>query len=1152
MIFSTRSLFAGRSPASACIAIGSLCIAIGSLGAARFARADNQMPGPQLTSVFPAGGKQATSVEVSIAGANIDDATSLVFSHPGLSATAKMVASKADDTLRPEPRQFTVTISGTVPPGLYEVRAAGPSGISNPRTFAVGTLNEVVDRDPADKISTAREVPLESTISAVMGGERADFFKFTAKRGQRVLIESWARRIDSKLDPRLVLYDAAGHELARAKERIHRDALLDFTAPADGSYVVKLYDFLYQGGQDYFYRLTLSTGPRLDFIMPPSGLAGSKSKYTLFGRNLPGGVPTGDPSASGTPLERLDVEIQLPTDPAAIQQYGGDAFAEATQFDQDAFAYRLQTPRGETNPINIYYAAAPVVREQEPNNTPAQAQKISLPCEVVGQFNPRGDQDWYQFDARQGDAWTIEVFSQRMGLSTDPYLLVQRVNHAADGKEQMADVAESDDTKLDRRHEERDAFLNLEFDDPVVHFVAPQDGTYRVLVRDLYGESRGSPEYIYRLAIHRPAPNFRALLLEEAPSESDNHERVNLWSAIVHAGRSTSVAVLAKREDGFAGPIHLSVEGLPPEITCPGATIGPGADIASLVFTAAGADPAKTKAASAVKPAAPNPAAWNGALRVVARAKIGDRDVIHEARVVTSVWRVEQASQQPVAFRMAPQFALAASANSMPRITLDLGDGKPLQTAPGAKLELPVKIARGDNRKGIIKCWISGACPGMSYSELDIPPDATQAKLPLMVTSQVPPGEYTLPLRAYAYVNCRNNPEAADAATARAKSLDKLAATLSTAARKADDARRAAETSAANADTSVRQALESLAAAERTLHQAADRAKSAAEALTPLEKTSTEAAAKLKAAETAQADTKPNPANATAENSTANGNSDAAEALRKARDASRQADAARDAARAAARAADTQRNSAEAAKAAIEKKLADATALAKSADSTRTAAAAAATEAQAKSHAADAEKSSAADRARQASDFAQPRDYSLVFYSNPLALEVRSAPLALTIAAPKPARPGEKIEVPLELARQFGFADAVYAGLAPGSESSLHAGDITIPSGESKAKLVVQLDPQIKPGEHRVNIRARMTFNGQGSELVEPLLIDVQPVPPKPAAPKPAAPKTDAAKTDAAKSSAPKSTAQKSDDKKTDASKPVQQKAPQKKNSEKK
>ena len=138
----------------------------------------------------------------------------------------------------------------------------------------------------------------------------------------------------------------------------------------------------------------------------------------------------------------------------------------------------------------------------------------------------------------------------------------------------------------------------------------------------------------------------------------------------------------------------------------------------------------------------------------------------------------------------------------------------------------------------------------------------------------------------------------------------------------------------------------------------------------------------------------------------------------------------RDAARAVAQAAATQRTNAEAAKAVAEKKSADAAALAKTTTAARTPPQTAATDAAAKSHAADAEKAAADQRARQANE---PRSHATTrwcIYSNPLVLEVDAAPLAMSIPAPpKPAKPGEKIEVPLQLERRFGFADVVYAGL---------------------------------------------------------------------------------------------------------------------------
>src|SRR6476620_5750306 len=81
-----------------------------------------QLPTTQLTSVFPPGGKQGTTVEVTIAGNDIDDVEQLIFNHAGLKATQKMSPATALEPARPIANQFTITISGDVPPGIYEVR----------------------------------------------------------------------------------------------------------------------------------------------------------------------------------------------------------------------------------------------------------------------------------------------------------------------------------------------------------------------------------------------------------------------------------------------------------------------------------------------------------------------------------------------------------------------------------------------------------------------------------------------------------------------------------------------------------------------------------------------------------------------------------------------------------------------------------------------------------------------------------------------------------------------------------------------------------------------------------------------------------------------------------------------------------------------
>ena len=97
-------------------------------------------------------------------------------------------------------------------------------------------------------------------------------------------------------------------------------------------------------------------------------------------------------------------------------------------------------------------------------------------------------------------------------------------------------------------------------------------------------------------------------------------------------------------------------------------------------------------------------------------------------------------------------------------------------------------------------------------------------------------------------------------------------------------------------------------------------------------------------------------------------------------------------------------------------------------------------------------------------------------------------------APPKLAKPGQKIEVPLELVRRFGFAEVVYAALVPPPNvSGMHANELTIQAGQTKGTLIVELDPQIKPGEYKAIVRARMNFNGQSSQLDQPVVINVEP-----------------------------------------------------------
>ena len=81
-----------------------------------------QLPVPQLKSVFPCGTRQGTSVEVEVGGANLDETTKLYFSNPGI--TAELIS----DPAKP-PARFKVAVAANVPVGDYDVRSIGKLGI---------------------------------------------------------------------------------------------------------------------------------------------------------------------------------------------------------------------------------------------------------------------------------------------------------------------------------------------------------------------------------------------------------------------------------------------------------------------------------------------------------------------------------------------------------------------------------------------------------------------------------------------------------------------------------------------------------------------------------------------------------------------------------------------------------------------------------------------------------------------------------------------------------------------------------------------------------------------------------------------------------------------------------------------------------------
>jgi hypothetical protein len=348
--------------------------------------------------------------------------------------------------------------------------------------------------------------------------------------------------------------------------------------PADGTYFLKVRDFLYRGGAEYGYRLSAGSIPHIDFILPPAGVAGSTAKYTLFGRNLPGGEPS-SVKVDGHRLEKCEVEITLPaTAPLAP--------AHTTLRSLDAgmgvVSYVAKTTFGESNPVLIALTRSAPILEREPNDTPQTAQEMPAPGEFVGQFQAPGDTDFVKFHAREGQVFYIDVFADRIGSQADPYLVVEQVERNAKGQESVTRMTAVDDDNSNIAP----AVFDTRTDDPSYRFRAPADGTYRIMLRDRTFESRGDPRLVYRLSIRPEEPDFQLVVLPQYPKRG-TVQAVSTWAVGLRKGDSRDVQILVLHKDGFREPIEVRAEGLPKGVTCGGSALAANAKTGELIFTAA-------------------------------------------------------------------------------------------------------------------------------------------------------------------------------------------------------------------------------------------------------------------------------------------------------------------------------------------------------------------------------------------------------------------------------------------------------------------------------------------------------------------------------------------------------------------------------------
>jgi hypothetical protein len=664
-----------------------------------------ELPHIRLDRIFPLGGAAGSEVLLEIAGKDLDDAKVLHFDHPGLKAVPV------------QPTRFRVTIAKDTPLGTHDVRVVGKYGISGARLFAVSRgLTEVLEVEPNDTPDKAQRVPMNAAINGTSDGNGDDYYRVPARKGARVTIDCQAFRLDSTLRASLTLSTADGKELVQSRPYYARtDPFIDFVAPADGDYLLRLHDATYAGG--LLYRLVISDRPQIENAFPAAVVPRQKVELTLLGRNLPGGKRAPEWTVQGLPLETVSVPFATALDPLASQRFDFINHMPSPSLNARGVQWWPAECKDALNPVTLAIADAPVTLEREPNDTAETAQGIHVPTVISGRFDKPGDADWYAFTAKAGESVALDLLCERLDMPGDPFIIVSDTK----GNE----LATFDDHGIN--------FNSLaQFNrDPIGTFTAPANGTYRIFVQDRYRQ--GGARYSYVLRVGKPATDFYPVVFHETP--------VDPSCPVVRQGGSAFYEFCLNRRDGNV-PVTVEAEGLPPGVTCRPVHVSPQTDFATIVFTAARDAPE-----------------WAGAIRLKAWGMVDGKRVEREVRCSQRRWDIANINTS----RVCREICLAV--RSQAPYALDLPAASVAVAASGTA-ETTVRCERHwPDFKGKVQLNGLNLPPGFGFATVEVPPEKTEVSVKFTVAGNVPPGTYTLNLRGDAQVPFRRDAAAAPALT---------------------------------------------------------------------------------------------------------------------------------------------------------------------------------------------------------------------------------------------------------------------------------------------------------------------------------------------------------------------------------------------------
>ncbi|MEM0897234.1 MAG: PPC domain-containing protein [Verrucomicrobiota bacterium] len=155
----------------------------------------------------------------------------------------------------------------------------------SPNYVLPGTFGDVLEAEPnndREKATPGQPLPFAFNGIIEKPGDM-DWFRFSAKKGQRFTFRAIAKAVQSPLDAVINVYDAEGKHIGGNDDSGGLDSKYDFKPQKDGEYFVRVRDHLDNGGPDYIYRIEAEAPvPGLSLSTPQFNRRDYQSRQMIY------------------------------------------------------------------------------------------------------------------------------------------------------------------------------------------------------------------------------------------------------------------------------------------------------------------------------------------------------------------------------------------------------------------------------------------------------------------------------------------------------------------------------------------------------------------------------------------------------------------------------------------------------------------------------------------------------------------------------------------------------------------------------------------------------------------------------------------------------------------------------------------------------